>query len=121
MVIPPPVGESMENFYERLLGLKDIAEKIELELNKSKTVNKDGIPIGIDVFADVESIGKVVLGVERRCYKVRHIGGQDIYGGKEFNSLSAAAEFFSGIKRKSGWIYWRTLTTGRTLKDAYKG
>jgi hypothetical protein len=45
----------------------------------------------------------------------------DIVDGTKFKSLSAAAETMSGIKRKSGWIFWKDRDTGRTLKDQYKG
>ena len=100
--------------------VKDLTEMV-IKLSQDKSNNKDGIPINIDIFADIESIGKVVLTTKRRSYKVKEINNQEIAEGKEFNSLSAAAEAFSKIKRKSGWIFWRNTETGRTLKEMYKG
>jgi len=110
--------EHVKRIEQMSLNLKCRLE--ELTNTKSNSVNKDGLPIGIDIHADVEDTGEVVLRVLPSKYKVKKIGDLDIISqGKEFSSLSAAAEFFSKIKRKSGWVYWRN-DEGRTLKDAYK-
>ena len=98
-----------------------LEEKVSILERQVKNNNKDGLPIGIEIFAEAEGIGKIVLGVKRNCYQVKKIADIPLERGKEFNSLSQAAEFFSKIKRKSGWIYWRDDISGRTLKDAYKG
>lgn len=83
--------------------------------------NKDGIPIGTEITADVEECGEVVLITEQSGYRVKKISGMDIVDGTKFKSLSAAAETMSGISRKSGWVFWKDRVTGRTLKDQYKG
>lgn len=83
--------------------------------------NKDGIPIGTEINAEVDECGEVVLTTEQSGYRVKTIGGMDIVDGTKFKSLSAAAETMSGIKRKSGWVFWKDRDTGRTLKDQYKG
>lgn len=88
--------------------------------SESKPINKDGLPVGLEIYADVENVGEVWLKTNRIDYEVIKIDNQRITHGKRFKSLSASAEFFSKIKRKSGWVYWRT-EEGRTLKDAYKG
>lgn len=101
--------------------VKVLTEQVELlQKGKTKTVNKDGLPLGIKIYADVKSVGKISLIVRERNYQVNGLNNAPIYEGYEFNSLSSAAEFFSKIKRKSGWVYWRT-ENGRTLKDAFKG
>ena len=82
--------------------------------------NKDGLPVGLRVQADVDGVGEVTLKVDKRKYTVVNVNGVELTGGKNFNSLSQSAEFFSKIKRKSGWVYWR-LQDGRTLKEVYKG
>lgn len=83
-------------------------------------INKDGLPVGLRVQAEVDGIGEVTLKVDKRKYTVVNVGGTELTEGKKFNSLSQSAEFFSKIRRKSGWVYWR-LQDGRTLKEAYKG
>jgi len=87
---------------------------------EGQTVNKDGIPIGTDVYADIDDLGQVVLTTLPKAYQVTKIGSDKIFKGHEFNSLSAAAEAFSNIKRKSGWVFWHNVH-GKTLKEVYKG
>lgn len=84
------------------------------------TPNKDGIPIGSKIFGEVDEVGEIELEVLKKGYVVKKINTQDIIQGKKFKSLSAAAEAFSQIKRKSGWIFWHDKN-GKTLKEAYKG
>lgn len=99
------VSELQDKFTDRMLSHK----------------NKDGIPIGTEINAEVDECGEVVLNTEQTGYRVKTIGGMDIVDGTKFKSLSAAAETMSGIKRKSGWVFWKDKNTGRTLKDQYKG
>ena len=104
---------------EKIIQLENTVNTLKSQIN-GNTVNKDGLPIDLEIYADVENIGKVWLCVNKANYQVKQIGTQTIVHGKRFRSLSAAAEFFSNIKRKSGWVYWHT-TEGSTLKQAYKG
>ena len=94
--------------------------KIVKGLIPENTSNKDGIPIGTKIFGEVDDIGEIELEVLKREYVVKKINTQDIAQGKKFKSLSAAAEAFSQIKRKSGWIFWHDKN-GKTLKETYKG
>lgn len=109
-----------------ILRLKQKVGRLETTVNTltkqpgKQTVNKDGLPIDLNIYAEVDDLGEVWLRTDRTNYQVIQIGTQKITQGKRFKSVSAAAEFFSRIKRKSGWVYWRTAE-GRTLKDAYKG
>lgn len=94
---------------DKLIAVKEAAIK-----------NKDGIPVGTEISAEVDE-GEVVLVTEKTGYRVAQIAGQSIVDGRKFKSLSAAAEAVSGITRKSGWVFWRDFTTGKTLKEKYKG
>ncbi len=101
--------------------VKILTDQVELLKNgNTKNVNKDGLPLGIKIYANVENVGKISLIARERDYQVDSLDDAPIYKGHRFNSLSSAAEFFSKIKRKSGWVYWRTKN-GRTLKDVFKG
>lgn len=95
---------------------EDISSLLYTRIHKS---NKDGLPIGLKVWANAKNIGKVWLCVNLTDYQVDKIDERVIPKGTKFNSLSAAAEFFSGIVRRNGWTYWRNKD-GRTLKELYK-
>ncbi len=98
----------------------DILTDIVKDTMPQDTKNKDGIPIGTEIFAEVDKIGTVVLETLPRAYLVKKIGKSEIEDGKRFSSLSASAEAFSQIKRKSGWVFWRDKH-GKTLKEVFKG
>ena len=73
-------------------------------------VNKDGLPIGLICYGVTSKYPfPIFLGVEESGYMV----GTTLY-----ESLSAAAEAVSGVRR-SGWTFWR-LNDGTTLKEAFK-
>ena len=115
-----------EMLVEKINELESKVNELTEEINNIKkedvkTINKDGIPINSEIFAEVENVGEVILKVRKRKYQVKNINGQEIIEGKCFNSLSSAAEAFSNIKRKSGWVFWYDSKSGRTLKEAYKG
>lgn len=106
--------------------LEKTVEELKKEVDNlkgedEKQINKDGIPVESEIFAEIDNIGKVILKVKRKSYQVKNINGQEITEGKHFNSLSAAAEQFSNIKKKSGWIFWYDSKSGKTLKEVYKG
>ena len=76
----------------------------------SANVNKDGVPIGTICYGVTEKSAFLnYLTVEEEGYVV---------GSKLFQSLSAAAEAVSFVRR-SGWTFWKLLD-GRTLKEAFK-
>jgi len=73
-------------------------------------VNKDGIPVGL-VCHGVTSKSHFLLFLE-----VEEDGY--IVGATKYDSLSAAAQAVSGVRR-SGWTFWK-LASGTTLKEAFK-
>ena len=70
--------------------------------------NKDGIPIGISLLGSSVRGGIHVLTIKADGYYI---------GITKYESLSAAAEAVSGVRR-SGWAYWK-LPDGRTVKEAF--
>jgi hypothetical protein len=70
--------------------------------------NKDGIPIGLSLLGTSVKGGIHVLTINADGYYI---------GITRFDSLSAAAEAVSGVRR-SGWTYWK-LPDGRTIKEAF--
>ena len=75
-----------------------------------ENANKDGVPIGLICYGVTsKSTFPVFLQVEEDGYVV----GTTLY-----DSLSAAAEAVSGVRR-SGWTFWK-LNNGITLKEAFK-
>ncbi len=70
--------------------------------------NKDGIPIGLSLMGTSVKGGIHVLTVNADGYYI---------GITKYDSLSAAAEVVSGVRR-SGWTYWK-LPDGRTIKEVF--
>ena len=70
--------------------------------------NKDGIPIGLSLMGTSVKGGIHVLTVNADGYYI---------GITKYDSLSAAAETVSGVRR-SGWTYWK-LPDGRTIKEVF--
>lgn len=70
--------------------------------------NKDGIPIGLSLLGSSVKGGIHVLTINADGYYI---------GITRFDSLSAAAEAVSGVRR-SGWTYWK-LPDGRSAKEAF--
>jgi hypothetical protein len=76
----------------------------------AENLNGDGIPLGTICYGVTEkSAFLTYLTVEEDGYVV---------GSKVFQSLSAAAEAVS-LVRRSGWTFWKLLD-GRTLKEAFR-
>jgi hypothetical protein len=71
-------------------------------------LNKDGIPVAMPLFGESTKGGKSFLTVHQDRYKI---------GDKEYDSLSAAAEAVSGVRR-SGWTFWKT-PEGKSVKEAF--
>ncbi len=81
-------------------------------IKEENLINKDGIPLNT-AYTGLTSklIHPYILIVdENGNYKI---------GEKQFESLSMAAEFVSGVRR-SGWTFWKTFD-GRTVKEVFKG
>ena len=77
-------------------------------INPIGGLNKDGLPIGISLLGQSTRGGIHVLSVKQDKYYI---------GTSDYESLSAAAEAASGVRR-SGWTFWKVLD-GRTIKEAY--
>ena len=108
----------LERQVDRLeIAVRELTEKLDRLMTVNK--NKDGLPIGLLIHATVNGVGKVVLEVCETDYVVVEIAGTPITNGREFGSLSSAAEMFSQINRKSGWVFWKG-PNGKTLKESYK-
>lgn len=87
--------------------VKDSRQQTDYNGPRSHT-NKDGLPIGISLLGQSTRGGTYVLSVKHDKYYI---------GTAVYDSLSAAAEAASGVRR-SGWTFWR-MTDGRTVKEAY--
>ena len=106
--------------YDIVKGIQQRLDMIENISTKKEVINKDGIPVGMHIFSEVNDIGEIELVANKRDYEVKRIDEVQIIKGKRFKSLSSAAEAFSRIKRKSGWVFWKD-EEGRTLKELFKG
>jgi hypothetical protein len=78
-----------------------------ITLNTNST-NYDGIPIGTSLLGFSTRGGIDVLTVKIDGYYL---------GIRRFETLSAAAEASSGVRR-SGWTYWK-IHDGRTVKEVF--
>lgn len=88
--------------------MKDKRKQEMYEHFPATTANKDGIPEGITLLGQSHRGGVHVLMVNNDGYYI---------GIRKFDSLSAAAEASSGVRR-SGWTYWK-LPDGRSVKEAF--
>ena len=86
--------------------LKD--KRGQLYTPPAENVNSDGVPIGLTLLGSSMRGGDSILTVYPEGYYL---------GSNKFDSLSAAAEYVSGVRR-SGWTFWRT-PDGKTLKEAF--
>ena len=117
---PTTLEEKVSNLEARLIELtkafnsinsirlKDKRQKEEYDELPLTHANKDGIPIGISLLGTSQRNGIHVLTVAADGYYI---------GVSRYDSLSAAAEAASGVRR-SGWTFWK-LPDGRTVKEAY--
>jgi len=113
---PTTVKEQVTLLEERVASLTRIFNTISSDLVKKTRhqdihnvyTNKDGIPIDISLLGQSMRGGIHVLSVKQDKYYI---------GTSGYDSLSAAAEAASGIRR-SGWVFWKT-PDGRTVKEVY--
>lgn len=70
--------------------------------------NKDGVPVGLSLVGHSNRGGMRVLTVDAEGYRI---------GNQPYESLSAAAEASSGVRR-SGWTFWK-LPDGRSVKEVF--
>lgn len=90
-----------------MLRMKEKRAAESLRLDKTG-LNKDGIPINISLVGTSTKYGTRFLLVLEDGYAL---------GGQRYDSLSAAAEAASGVRR-SGWTYWKTVND-KTVKEEY--
>lgn len=116
------MSKDYEDLYKKMEAISAVVVDMQMRLDAMtpRNKNKDGIPIGTEVSAEIAG-QLVVLEAEQNGYRVKTVGETPIASGIKYSSLSAAAEKLSGIKRKSGWVFWRDVATGKTLKEQYKG
>jgi hypothetical protein len=70
--------------------------------------NKDGLPVGMSLIGHSQRGGTCILTVDANGYRI---------GTTPYDSLSAAAEASSGVRR-SGWTFWKTYD-GRSVKEVF--
>jgi len=87
--------------------VKDSRQQAEYD-KTGNYANKNGVPIGISLLGQSTRGGTHVLSVKHDGYYI---------GTVKYDSLSAAAEASSGVRR-SGWTFWK-MTDGRSIKEAY--
>lgn len=103
------VEELIANFHLiNSARIKDKRQQNVYDKLPTTEINKDGIPIGISLVGSSSKNGIHILTVNADGYYI---------GITKFESLSAAAEAASGIRR-SGWTYWKT-SDNMTVKEAF--
>lgn len=107
---PKTLDEQINMLEERITSLTKAFNSVIAEDNRQQNINKDGIPIDISLIGQSMRGGIHVLSVKPNKY---HIGTS------EYESLSAAAEAASGVRR-SGWTFWK-MPNGKTVKEVYGG
>lgn len=116
---PTTLNERIDILEERITSLtkafnnvssvivKDARQQTTYD-NLDNNINKDGLQIGTSLLGQSTRGGTYVLTVKHDKYYLGITG---------YDSLSAAAEVASGVRR-SGWTFWR-LPDGRTVKEVY--
>jgi hypothetical protein len=82
---------------------------VEEEAAIDPNTNKDGLPYNTCYIGTSRGV-PYILTVDG--------AGQYFVANKVFNTLSAAAQYVSGVRR-SGWVFWKLLD-GRPIKDVYR-
>jgi len=99
----------LTSMFNQINMLKMKEKRVAQDLNLDKTgLNKDGIPINISLVGHSTKFGTRFLLVLEDGY---------VFAGQKYDSLSAAAEAASGVRR-SGWTYWKTANE-LTVKEEY--
>lgn len=111
---PKTLSERINSLEERIALLTQafnstlVEEVREQEDIHVEGTNKDGIPIDISLLSNSMRGGIHILSVKQDGYWV---------GIDRYDSLSAAAEGVSGVRR-SGWVFWK-VPNGKTVKEVY--
>jgi len=108
------VTNAIDSLFQIVKHLRDKSdekqdEMINKTIEKKKNEQKVEIPENTMLYASSR-------GLSYFC----RVGLDGFYiGEKRYESLSAAAEAVSGVRR-SGWTFWK-MPDGRTVKEIYKG
>jgi len=88
---------------------KEVDHKITAVIEENKKENKIEVPEGT-----------ILTGITKGLSYFLHAKDGGFYVGiTRYDSLSAAAEGVSGVRR-SGWTFWK-LPDGKTVKEIFKG
>lgn len=99
----------LTNMFNQINMLRVKEKRAAKDLNLDKTgLNKDGLPINVSLVGHSTKYGTRFLLILEDGYA---------FAGQKYDSLSAAAEAASGVRR-SGWTYWKTAND-RTVKEEY--
>jgi uncharacterized protein YqgV (UPF0045/DUF77 family) len=107
------ITNSIDSLFQIVKSLRDVSSKahdtrISETIEKKKKEQKIEIPEGTTLHASSK-------GLSYFC----RVGIDGFYvGATRCDSLSAAAEGVSGVRR-SGWTFWK-MSDGRTVKEVYK-
>ena len=112
---PKTIADKINLLDERITSLTQTFNAISNAMIKDDRqqhvyddINRDGIPIGTSFLGQSTRGGMHVLSVKQDRYYI---------GTSGYDSLSAAAEASSGVRR-SGWTFWKTYD-GKTVKEVY--
>lgn len=125
-----PMGteEHIANLESRVYHLTNALDSLFLmvkELRDDRDKEKDGkLNAVIEINKKENKVaipeGTVLTGKTNGLSYFMHVKDGGFYVGiTRYDSLSAAAEGISGVRR-SGWTFWR-LPDGKTVKEAFKG
>lgn len=103
----------LDNLFKMVKDLRDDLNKehdriISELIEKKKSERKAEIPEGTVLYGSTHGLN----------YFLQVKDGAFWVGDKRYDSLSAAAEAVSGVRR-SGWTFWK-LPDGRTVKEVFK-
>lgn len=105
--------QMLDNVFEILKGMRDNTYRDHDEKMKGIIEKKGGSDMAIPE-------GTVLYGKTKGLSYFLQVKEGGFYIGKtKYESLSAAAEGVSGVRR-SGWSFWR-LPDGKTVKEVFRG
>ena len=96
------------NTQNKMLAKKEQENEVYTEVFGAQPKNHEGVPLNMSLIGITRGIPYILIVDEFGRYSV---------GNDEYQSLSAAAEAVSGVRR-SGWTFWKT-SDGRTAKEAF--
>ena len=111
-------GETIETLKQKVDELTKAFQVLNSKLNDRRDDMEMGIPF-VDTKENIPVGTTLVSHSQRGGLRFLTVTADGYYVGiTKYDSLSAAAEAVSGVRR-SGWTFWK-LADGRTAKEAYK-